>query len=131
MSWLTLLATLSAAIAAIASLVSILRNEKIAREQRAADSVKRYTELALQYPELSTDKNKRAEQRHEWFVSFMLIMLQDILQAYRHNEVWKKFAKRQIALFEEDLKQWTDNDLEDYGNGVRDLVKEVKSAKKP
>jgi hypothetical protein len=137
MSWLILLSpffasisAIAAAIAAIASVSSILQTKKDAREQRAADSIKKYTELALQYPALSTEKGKTGEQRHEWFVSFMLLMVQDILGAHGRDEIWRNFAKRQIGFFKADLEPWLDEDLEEYGNGVIALVREVVPNKK-
>jgi hypothetical protein len=100
--------------------------------------VKIYIELALKYPELSTDEKKRDEQVHEWFATFMLIMLQEVLGAYAARPIWsrarsrkghwEKFAERQIDLFREDLRL-LEGELDDYGPEVSRLTRRLLQTK--
>ena len=98
------------------------------------NSVRKYIELALQYPKLSTDTKKKEDQLHEWFAMFVLLMLQELLLAYRQKATllnsrrrdlqWEQFAERQIKLFREDIELLQD-ELDDYGPDVSALVKRI------
>jgi hypothetical protein len=94
--WTSVISTVAAAVAAIFSAISVLVHRRTIREQRAADSFKKYHELALQNPKLSTLKE---EELHDWFVSFVLMMVQDILQAYKNDPRWNLQMERQVSFF--------------------------------
>lgn len=120
--WTSILSTSFAAIAAGAAAWAIWMNRKIAQEQRAADAVKRFTELALQYPGLSTDEDKRDEQRTDWFIQFVLLIMDDILKAHKREREWERFAESQLELFGPELANWSMDDIHGIGPDARRIV---------
>jgi|SRR6185437_4128077 len=122
--WANLAATFFAAIAAVFSAIAIFFTRKTAAEQRASDSIKRYLELALQYPKLSTLKESDLE---DWFVSFLLTAVQDVLTAYKGDKDRRVSMKNQLGLYRNSLIIWDDEDKKHHTNYIRGFGSEVEA----
>jgi hypothetical protein len=132
---ITALATLAAAICAVVaaalSLRAIRATQNIAVEQRADDSVKKYLELSLQHPEVSTLKCSD-EDKEDWLVTFMLLMAKNVMQAHPLDKNWRQWVTGQLSLYRESLDAWKADDkehgtnyLNGFGPDVEKLVDEV------
>ena len=100
----------------------------IEKEEQAAATVKRYLELCIAYPKLSTAGGKQTEQQlYEWFVSFILIMVQDVLLAHPNDQQWRKLMRDQLTFNANELRAWKKDkyDFSLFGSNVAGLVDEV------
>jgi hypothetical protein len=120
--WTSIVSTTAAAVAAAFSAISIAINRRTSREQRASDSFKKYHELALQHPTLSTLKK---EELHDWFVSFVLMMVFDVLKAHKGNRLWEQQMERQLSFWVDELRGWTKEEILSFGPDVANLVDKV------
>lgn len=107
--WTSIMSTGLAAVAATLSAMSIFRVQQLAREQRANDSVKKYLELSIRHPTLSSESD---EDRHDWFFSFLLLTIHDVLRAYKGDKSWELMIENQLRLHRETLVAWKDYDEE-------------------
>jgi hypothetical protein len=129
-----LAATASALFAAIAAYLSF-RAAQIARviavEGRANDFVKKYLELAVQLPELSTEgsKEEQEQQRYEWFVNFTLMMAREVLNAYPEDPNWRRMMFEQLRFNRKELQTWKKDDFVALGTKVVRLVEDVLAEK--
>jgi hypothetical protein len=119
-SWTLIISTFLAAISAIAaaitasfSYLSIKSSRAIAVEQRAAESIKQYLELAMQHPKLSS--LTKADQ-YDWFVIFLLMTAHDVLEAKKENKSWKTFVEIQLDWFKNEIATWKKDDAEHKTN---------------
>jgi hypothetical protein len=103
--------------------------QKLAREQRANDSMKKYLELSIAYPKLSSET---VDDQYDWFFSFLLLTAQDMLEAHKGDKGCELAIKNQLRLHRETLVAWRDDDkknntdfLGSYGEDVRAFVHEV------
>ncbi|MGH6684367.1 MAG: hypothetical protein ACRECA_10720 [Pseudolabrys sp.] len=131
--WTSAISAVSAAIAAIFSAITVFAHKRAANEQRAADAVKKYIEIALQHPSISGLKK---EDKYDWFVSFMLLMVRDVLAAHKGDKSWEIFVRNQIGFFRDDLRLWKKDDeknktnyLKQYGADVERIVDEAIATK--
>jgi hypothetical protein len=127
--WTNFASTLFAAVAALFSAIGIYISRQTVARQVASDSVKKYFELSLEYPELSTLKKSDMD---DWFVSFLLIAAQDVLLAYKTDPHRKNLMKYQLGLYRPILIEWEKydrkhktNHLKEFGAEVEDLVRQV------
>jgi hypothetical protein len=121
----TTASAIAAAIAAIYSAKSARLLEESAYQQRAADSFKKYHELALAYEKLSSGEPGHPK---DWFVSFALLTAQDILRAYKNDEHWQRLVKRHMSYWMPHIKErWTDEELVGFGPDVFALIEELRN----
>lgn len=129
-----MLSALAAAVAAVCAVVAIRETRKANERQRAADAVRRYLELAIQFPKLSTEGTTAADreaQQYAWFVSFTLVMAKEILHAYPNDARWRRLISDQLSYNHRELRRWRNeeaNYFEAFGDDVRQLVDEVLAA---
>lgn len=125
----TAVAAIAAAIAAYLSFSSLSETRRIAAEQRANDYTKRYLELTIEFPDLSTEGSvkQKQEQRYSWFVSFVLMMVREVLSAYPGDIKRRNMMLQQLSYIDSaELKAWTEDDqLSVFGSDVERLVDEA------
>jgi hypothetical protein len=150
--WVTVFSALFAAVAAVAAAWTAWKIDKnakdqresdlriatdqreadlrIAREQRAAESINKYLELCIANPKLSTEGGKKTQkQLSEWYVSFVLIMVQEVIRAHPKDSRWRDLMREQLIFNEETLRRLKDEkyDFGLFDPEVEGLVNEVVS----
>jgi hypothetical protein len=126
------LAALSAVAAAFIALFTARETRMLAAQANANTLIKRYLELTIEHPELSTEGSQkdREEQRYSWFVSFILLTVREVLKAYPNDAGWRKLMSDQLSYVDkEELKAWSKDQLVAFGADVHGLVNETLSRK--
>jgi hypothetical protein len=131
--WFSAISAVSAAVAAIFSAITVLAHRRWAVEQRAAESVKKYLELAIQNPGLSGSKK---DDQYDWFVSLMFKTIRDVINAHKSDKSWQTFIENQLIWFQDDLVAWKKYDeknkttfLKHFGPDVERVVEEFLAKK--
>ena len=122
----------SAVISAVAlgvSVFAVRSARRVAAQDRAADSIRGYLDLSLKYPRFSTDEKDEA---YGWYISYLLLMAQEVLAAYPDSARWRTLMKLQLSYHREFLVDWYAEDKEFFGLFGADaagLVHEVVKSK--
>jgi hypothetical protein len=119
----------AAAVAAYFAFRTITESRRRDAEQQAFEYIRKYLEIAIEHPDLSTEGGKKkAEQKYEWYVSFILLTAKSVLQAFPDNAVWRKLMREQLIFNRDALSEWKHKDKYDfglYGTEVAELVDEA------
>jgi hypothetical protein len=128
----TAAAAIAAAVSAIFSYLTIRDMRAATAAQRAGEYIRTYLTLAIQHPQLSTEGSakEKEQQRYEWFVSYVLMMVREVLGAYRGNDGWRRLMRDQVFFNREELERWPSSDIEKFGPEVADFVHSVLKEKK-
>lgn len=78
---------------------------KLIAEQQAAESVRRYLELSLQYPKLSSTS---VNDLHDTFASVVLLMAKDVMEAYPRDKNWEQLMYSQLEFFGDTFAKWVE-----------------------
>ena len=75
----------------------------------------------------------RENQKYEWFVSFTLLMVQDVLAAHRGKEGWEKLMEEQLGFHHDLLSEWKQAEpgyFKNFGADIQRMVDKVVMARK-
>jgi hypothetical protein len=111
------------------SILAIKSARDVSKAERAAEAIRQYLDLALKYPRFSTDQK---DEDYQWFISYVLLMAQEVLGAYPNNPRWRELMKKQLGYHHKYLSDWDSEDrsfFDLFGPTVAALVREIVTSK--
>lgn len=126
------IANVIVAIIAMVALAVAAKQLKAQRENTALETYRQYVRLALEHPEFSgpalqlADFNdKKTKERYEWFVSYLLMAAEQILDLDPNNPEWLATITTQLGYHKEYLNSSGKQYLNHYSMRLRELIERI------
>ena len=120
----TILGVVVAIIAGAIAWAQIIHARKAQKEATARQTYATYLQVAFAHPTLAQPSAKKSPSaRDHWFVAFMLLACEQVLEVYPKDLAWREVVLDQLRYHEAYLKSHVK--LQYYSKALQDLIEQL------